>query len=95
MKKLLICKLTAIAGLIGAGTIVIVSIVRAIPYTGTKGESYSPFNHFISELGPQRLILPFPTVMVVTGNMEKANIVTIARISMLSGNPLTLGISVG
>ncbi len=51
MKKLLIYKLTAIAGLIGVGTIVIVSIVTAIPYTGTEGESYSPLNHFISELG--------------------------------------------
>ncbi|MCD4681711.1 MAG: flavin reductase family protein [Bacteroidales bacterium] len=48
-----------------------------------------------TKLGPQRLILPFPTVLVVTGNMEKANIVTIAWISMLSGSPLTLGISVG
>lgn len=47
------------------------------------------------KLGPQRLIVPFPTVLVVTGNMEKANIVTIAWISMLTGNPPTLGISVG
>lgn len=46
-------------------------------------------------LGPQRLLLPFPTVLVVTGDMHHANIVTIAWISMLTGTPPTLGISVG
>ncbi len=48
-----------------------------------------------SKLGPQRIMFPLPTVLVVTGNMEKANIVTIAWISMLTGSPPTLGISVG
>ena len=46
-------------------------------------------------LGPQRLLFPLPTVLVVTGSMEKANIVTIAWISILTGNPPMLGISVG
>ena len=46
-------------------------------------------------LGPNRLSIPFPTVLVVTGNMEKANIITIAWISMLTGTPPTLGISIG
>lgn len=47
------------------------------------------------KLGPQRLIAPFPSVLLVTGNMVDANIVTIAWISMLTGNPPTLGVSVG
>jgi len=46
-------------------------------------------------LGPNRLSIPFPTVLVVTGSMEKANIITIAWISMLTGTPPTLGISIG
>lgn len=47
------------------------------------------------KVGPRRLIVPFPTVLVATGNMVEANIVTIAWISMLTGNPPTLGISIG
>lgn len=47
------------------------------------------------KLGPHRLIAPFPTVLVVIGNMKKANILTIAWVSMLTGSPPTLGISVG
>jgi hypothetical membrane protein len=39
------------AGLIGASVIALGSIVAAIAYTGVKGESYSPLNHFVSELG--------------------------------------------
>lgn len=45
--------------------------------------------------GPRRMMFPLPTVLVVTGNMKKANIITIAWISMLTGKPPTLGISVG
>ena len=48
-----------------------------------------------TQFGPQRLLFPMPTVLVVTGNMEQANIVTIAWISMLTGKPPTLGIAVG
>jgi hypothetical membrane protein len=44
-------RIGAIAGLVGSGAIVIASIVTAIAYTGSAGESYSPFNHFVSELG--------------------------------------------
>lgn len=46
-------------------------------------------------LGPQRILFPLPTVLVVTGEMENANIVTIAWITMLTGKPPTLGIAVG
>ena len=48
-----------------------------------------------TKLGPQRILFPLPTVLVVTGNMEEANIATIAWISLLTGKPPTLGISVG
>lgn len=36
-----------------------------------------------------------PVSLVVTGTIEKANIVTIAWVSLLTSNPPTLGISVG
>jgi hypothetical membrane protein len=39
------------AGLIGASVIALGSIAAAIAYTGVNGESYSPLNHFVSELG--------------------------------------------
>jgi flavin reductase (DIM6/NTAB) family NADH-FMN oxidoreductase RutF len=48
-----------------------------------------------AKFGPKRIQFPLPTVLVVTGNMENANIVTIAWISMMTGNPPTLSISVG
>lgn len=46
-------------------------------------------------IGSQRMMFPMPAALVVTGNMEKANIVTIAWVSMLTGTPPTLGIAVG
>ena len=48
-----------------------------------------------TKLGAQRILFPLPTVLVVTGTMEEANIATIAWISLLSSKPPTLGISVG
>lgn len=45
--------------------------------------------------GPQKILFPMPTSLVVTGTMEKANIVTIAWVSLLTSSPPTLGISVG
>lgn len=48
-----------------------------------------------TKLGPQRILFPLPTVLIVTGTMEKANIATIAWISILSSKPPTVGISVG
>lgn len=45
--------------------------------------------------GPQKLMFPCPTGLVVTGTMEKANIVTIAWISLLTSSPPTIGVSVG
>ncbi len=40
-------------------------------------------------------MFPCPVSLVVTGNMEKANIVTIAWVTLLTSQPPTLGISVG
>jgi flavin reductase (DIM6/NTAB) family NADH-FMN oxidoreductase RutF len=45
--------------------------------------------------GPQKILFPMPVSLVVTGTIEKANIVTIAWVSLLTSNPPTLGISVG
>lgn len=45
--------------------------------------------------GPQKIMLPCPTALVVTGTMQQANIVTIAWVSLLTSKPPTLGISVG
>ncbi len=45
--------------------------------------------------GPKKIMFPCPTTLVVTGSFEKANIVTIAWVSLLSSSPPTLGISVG
>ena len=48
-----------------------------------------------TSFGPQRMPFPLPTVLIVTGNMTKANIITIAWINMHTGKPPTLGIAVG
>jgi flavin reductase (DIM6/NTAB) family NADH-FMN oxidoreductase RutF len=48
-----------------------------------------------TSFGPQRLLFPMPTTLIVTGTIEKANIVTIAWVSLLTSSPPTLGISVG
>ncbi len=48
-----------------------------------------------TSFGPHKIMFPCPTSLVVTGSMEKANIVTIAWVSLLTSKPPTLGISVG
>lgn len=48
-----------------------------------------------TQFGPQKILFPMPVSLVVTGNMDKANIVTIAWVSLLTSKPPTLGISVG
>lgn len=48
-----------------------------------------------TSFGPQKILFPLPTSLVVTGTMEKANIVTIAWVTLLTSSPPTLGISVG
>lgn len=44
-------RFTALAGLAGAAILLLASVIPAVPYQGTRGEAYSPLNHFISELG--------------------------------------------
>jgi hypothetical protein len=41
----------ALLGLVSVGLILAGMAISAIPYRGYEGEAYSPFNHFISELG--------------------------------------------
>jgi len=38
---------------IGSFSAILGSLIAALPYRGRQGEKYSPFNHFISELGEQ------------------------------------------
>jgi hypothetical membrane protein len=44
-------RLAACAGIAGAATITLGSIATAVVYRGADGESFSPLNHFVSELG--------------------------------------------
>jgi hypothetical protein len=44
-------RLIIVPGLLGALVITIGSLITAFPYVGGMGQSYSPFNHFVSELG--------------------------------------------
>lgn len=57
-------------GLAGAAVASIAAILTALPYRGLRGEAYSPFNHFISELGElgvSRLAPLFNAGLIVTG----------------------------
>lgn len=47
-------KIAPIAGLATCVVLYSVIIIAAIPYVGQQGETYSVFNHFISELGSTR-----------------------------------------
>jgi hypothetical membrane protein len=47
-------KIAPIAGFATCVILYTVIIIAAIPYSGQQGESYSIFNHFISELGSTR-----------------------------------------
>ncbi len=58
------------AGLIGASVIALGSVVTALAYTGSKGEPYSPLNHFVSELGQlsvSRFAAVFNVSLIVGG----------------------------
>src|SRR5262245_6434660 len=41
----------AICGIVGVAIVLIGAVVTALGYTGSAGESYSPANHLVSELG--------------------------------------------
>lgn len=47
-------KIAPFAGIITCIILYTVILIAAIPYIGQQGESYSVFNHFISELGSTR-----------------------------------------
>ncbi len=58
------------AGLLGSSVIALGSIVTALAYTGSKGQPYSPLNHFVSELGElavSRLAVVFNLSLIVGG----------------------------
>lgn len=57
-------------GLASVATILVGMVVTAIPYRGYAGEGYSPFNHFVSELGEiaaSRLAWAFNLSIVLGG----------------------------
>ncbi|MEO8609358.1 MAG: DUF998 domain-containing protein [Chloroflexota bacterium] len=49
--KLNLNRMSVVAGFIGSVTILVGSTITALVYTGSKGEVYSPLNHWVSELG--------------------------------------------
>ncbi len=65
-------------GLFASAIIVITSVVTAFNYKGKKGESYSPLNHFVSELGEVGVAAyaaVFNTGLIFSGPTGKAVIV--------------------
>lgn len=58
------------AGLLGSSIIAAGSVVTALAYTGSKGQPYSPLNHFVSELGElavSKLAVVFNTALIIGG----------------------------
>ena len=56
--------------LLASGVIVLGALLSAVAYRGAVGEPYSPFNHFISELGQvgvSRLAAVFNAGLIVGG----------------------------
>jgi flavin reductase (DIM6/NTAB) family NADH-FMN oxidoreductase RutF len=45
------------------------------------------------QLGPTNIFFPVPAALVVSGSMEKPNIITVAWIGMMSASPPTIAIS--
>ena len=46
------------------------------------------------QIGPTEILFPVPAALITSGTMEKPNIITVAWISMVSPNPLIIGIAV-
>lgn len=44
-------RVAGLAGLLGSLIIAVASVITGLGYVGSMGESYSPFSHYISELG--------------------------------------------
>jgi hypothetical protein len=63
-------RLIIVPGLVGALAITIGALITAFPYAGDLGQSYSPFNHFISELGDTQqsaLAAVFNIALIISG----------------------------
>lgn len=65
-----ISRISPIAGWVGSVTILVGSIITALLYTGSKGEAYSPLNHWVSELGQvsvSRAAIVFNISLIIGG----------------------------
>ncbi len=63
-------RLAIASGVLGSLIIASGSVVTALAYTGSKGQPYSPLNHFVSELGElavSRLAVVFNTALIIGG----------------------------
>ncbi len=65
-------RLIVIPGLLGALVVSLGSLITAFAYTGSRGQSYSPFNHFISELGhtQQSALAAVFNITVIIGGLS-------------------------
>jgi hypothetical membrane protein len=73
----------SIAGIVGASVIALASLVTAIAYTGSKGEAYSPLNHWVSELGQvgvSQLSLVFNLALIVGGGLFVVFMIALAAV---------------
>jgi hypothetical membrane protein len=46
-----VARVAQVSAIVGVLALTVASVVTAVVYTGTKGEPYSPVNHWVSELG--------------------------------------------
>ena len=72
----------ALLGLGSTGLILLGAAIAAVAYVGPAGEAYSPFNHFISELGQtsqSRLAVAFDGGVVLGGIGLGVFLLTLAR----------------
>ena len=46
-----------------------------------------------TQLGPSSILFPVPSALVVSGDLEEPNIITVAWIGIMSSSPPTIGIS--
>lgn len=63
-------KLRNYTGIIGITILVLAIFITALTYVGSAGEHYSPFNHYISELGEvgiSQFALIFNAGMIISG----------------------------
>ena len=70
------------AGIVGVAVVLFASLYTAVTYVGRQGQSYSPFNHWVSELG-ERPVSPSAAVfnagLIVAGICFVAFMVAVRR----------------